>query len=375
MSSMRAAPPVSSSTCEWCSQQTFRSQSTKLCQHRICNQCIFIDKQCESDCPICWYINGAQFIHDNRICSVCCNGINPGDKILQCSKNHPHCPQCYVAGCVLCQFRKLKSWSQTSYRDLPASSQRILYVCHIWQMKFEEVQKCVMNSNILLSKKDPSLMDVDNKQHVLGPVLSLKHKKKPSTDEEIGDCMICLEHLGSSYHKLDVCGHLFHKSCIDQWFESNGKQSCPSCGYVYGISSQPPDGRMTYRYINTPLPGFENENYEHGQPTIEITYLFPPGIQGSLNPKPGKSYPGTTRSAYLPNNKEGNEVLRLLRRAFDDQHIFTIGRSATTGQDNVITWNDIHHKTNIHGGPDRFGYPDPTYLFRVRQELADKGYK
>jgi hypothetical protein len=22
-----------------------------------------------------------------------------------------------------------------------------------------------------------------------------------------------------------------------------------------------------------------------------------------------------------------------------------------------------------------FGYPDPTYLYRVRQELADKGYK
>ncbi len=22
-----------------------------------------------------------------------------------------------------------------------------------------------------------------------------------------------------------------------------------------------------------------------------------------------------------------------------------------------------------------FGYPDPTYLYRIRQELADKGYK
>ncbi|CAF4350675.1 unnamed protein product, partial [Adineta steineri] len=50
-------------------------------------------------------------------------------------------------------------------------------------------------------------------------------------------------------------------------------------------------------------------------------------------------------------------------------------RSTTTGQENVITWNDIHHKTSISGGPDRFGYPDPTYLNRVRQELADKGYK
>ncbi|CAF3013915.1 unnamed protein product [Rotaria sp. Silwood2] len=189
--------------------------------------------------------------------------------------------------------------------------------------------------------------------------------------------MICLEKLGSSYRKLEVCGHLFHKSCIEQWFQSNGKQSCPSCGHVYGISKgpQPANGRMTTKLIKTPLPGFENESYGYERPTIEITYTFPPGIQGPLNPNPDRPYRGTTRYAYLPNNKEGKEVLHLLQKAFDDQHIFTIGTSTTTGQDNVITWNDIHHKTNIQGGPERFGYPDPTYLFRVRQELADKGYK
>lgn len=111
---------------------------------------------------------------------------------------------------------------------------------------------------------------------------------------------------------------------------------------------------MTWTYISTVLPGFENEKYLHnGEPTIEITYSFPSGIQGSLNPNPGKSYSGTSRKAYLPNNREGNEILNLLKRAFDDQHIFTIGRSTTTGQDNVITWNDIHHKTNIYGGSQR----------------------
>ncbi|CAF4557574.1 unnamed protein product [Rotaria sp. Silwood1] len=274
---MYPAASFSASTCAWCSQQTSRDGLKKFCTHRVCKQCIIIDKLCQSDCPMCWYINGAQFIHDNKICS--------------------------------------------------------------------------------------------------GPVLSQGHKTKSSTKEEIGDCMICLEQLGSSYHKLEVCGHVFHKVCIDQWFQSNGKQSCPSCGYVYGISPQPPNGRMIVKYINKPLPGFENENYGSDQPTIEIVYTFKAGLQGPLNPNPGKPYSGTTRNAYLPNNEEGKEVLRLLRKAFDDQHIFTIGRSTTSGQDNVITWNDIHHKTSIHGGPERFAYPDPTYLFRVRQELADKGYK
>src|SRR5690349_2390589 len=111
---------------------------------------------------------------------------------------------------------------------------------------------------------------------------------------------------------------------------------------------------MRINYLPIPLPGFENIQfgYKEGQ-TIEITYSFPSGIQGPLNPHPGQPYTGTTRKAYLPNNKEGKEILELLQRAFNDQHIFTIGRSATTGQDNVITWNDIHHKTSVYGGPER----------------------
>lgn len=39
----------------------------------------------------------------------------------------------------------------------------------------------------------------------------------------------------------------------------------------------------------------------------------------------------------------------------------------------MITWNDIHHKTRMEGGPARFGYPDPTYLDRVLEELEAKG--
>ena len=62
-------------------------------------------------------------------------------------------------------------------------------------------------------------------------------------------------------------------------------------------------------------------------------------------------YSGTSRTGYLPDNEEGNHVLRLLRIAFDAGLIFTIGTSVTSGMTNTVTWNDIHHKTNIHGGP------------------------
>ena len=66
-------------------------------------------------------------------------------------------------------------------------------------------------------------------------------------------------------------------------------------------------------------------------------------------------------------------MLQLLIKAFDRKLIFTLGRSVTTGRDNQIVWNGIHHKTSLHGGSASFGYPDPTYLKRVKEELAAKG--
>ena len=66
-------------------------------------------------------------------------------------------------------------------------------------------------------------------------------------------------------------------------------------------------------------------------------------------------------------------MLRLLQKAFDRKLIFTVGRSVTTGRDNVIVWNGVHHKTDTSGGAAYFGYPDPTYFDRVKLELAAKG--
>lgn len=71
------------------------------------------------------------------------------------------------------------------------------------------------------------------------------------------------------------------------------------------------------------------------------------------HPNPGVPYSATQRTAYLPDNKEGREVLELLQKAFEQKLIFTVGESRLTGRSNVITWNDIHHKTSMSGGPER----------------------
>jgi len=52
----------------------------------------------------------------------------------------------------------------------------------------------------------------------------------------------------------------------------------------------------------------------------------------------------------LPDNKQGREVLSLLKLAFERKLIFTVGKSVTTGAEWVIVWNGIHHKTNLSGG-------------------------
>uniref|UniRef100_A0A2K5PL07 E3 ubiquitin-protein ligase n=1 Tax=Cebus imitator TaxID=2715852 RepID=A0A2K5PL07_CEBIM len=130
------------------------------------------------------------------------------------------------------------------------------------------------------------------------------------------------------------------------------KKACPMCGRFYGqlVGNQPQNGRMLVSKDATLLLS----SYEkYG--TIVIQYVFLPSVQGAEHRNPGVRYPGTTWVAYLPDCPEGNKVLTLFPKAFDQRLTFTISTSMTTGRPNVITWNDIHHKTSCTGGPQLFG--------------------
>ena len=161
--------------------------------------------------------------------------------------------------------------------------------------------------------------------------------------QNVEKCSICLCDI-TNRKTLDKCGHSFCTDCIDVVFKFT--RECPVCSTVYGtLIGNQPEGNMFDSFQSTSLPGFRSCG------TIIITYRFPNGIQGPNHPNPGKPYAGTDRNAYLPDNKEGKKVLELLRKAFDQKLTFTIGRSATTGMDNCVIWNDIHHKTSTTGGP------------------------
>jgi len=83
------------------------------------------------------------------------------------------------------------------------------------------------------------------------------------------------------------------------------------------------------------------------------------------HPHPGMPYHGTKRVAYLPNNHEGQKVCALLRRAFNARLTFTIGQSSTTGKDDQVIWNDIHHKTQLSGGMMWY-----VYLYKINSVTA-----
>ncbi|KAL6994636.1 E3 ubiquitin-protein ligase dtx1 [Sarracenia purpurea var. burkii] len=171
---------------------------------------------------------------------------------------------------------------------------------------------------------------------------------------------------------LSRCNHQLHLDCLNSMLKSqpNAHQwlyiQCPICMMIYGEKrgNQPP-GTMDWEIIDMPLPGFPNTR------SIQITYQIASGIQGMEHPNPGRPYyaVGFPRVCYLPDTMKGRMVLRLLKIAFKRKLIFTIGRSVTTGREDVVTWNDIHHKINPRGRPD------PGFLDRCLEELSAHGVK
>ncbi|XP_014854982.1 PREDICTED: uncharacterized protein LOC106925271 isoform X2 [Poecilia mexicana] len=199
---------------------------------------------------------------------------------------------------------------------------------------------------------------------------STQNDKESAAEGATGDnkddkCSICFSDFTNK--KQLKCKHAFCKGCLQSAVKSCGP-ICPICKDVFGVMvGNQPDGTMTFSRNPSSLPGFPNCGH------IFITYHIPSGKQTENHPHPGQHYGGAIRHAYLPDNKEGNEVLLLLKKAFDQKLIFTVGASRTSGMDNMVTWNDIHHKTSMTGGPECYGYPDEKYLSRVKEELKAKG--
>ncbi|XP_052814572.1 uncharacterized protein LOC128241603 [Mya arenaria] len=176
-----------------------------------------------------------------------------------------------------------------------------------------------------------------------------------SADEK---CVICMDTIVRPI-KLH-CGHMFCTECI--YVQFHFRKACPICGLILGviIGNQTP-GKMTV-YVDklrccSGYPDFG---------TITLNYEFVDGYQTEEHPSPGQFYEEIQETGFIPDNPRGRKICRMLKIAFKRRLVFTIR------DEGVITWNDIHHKTDRRPN-SQFGYPDPKYLDRVTEDLALNG--
>jgi deltex-like protein len=103
----------------------------------------------------------------------------------------------------------------------------------------------------------------------------------------------------------DCLDHYYHKPCIEAMLSGSQHLKCPVCMSVYGtMTGDQPAGTMTV----TADPALTCDGHPPG--TLVIEYNMKSGIRN------GVRFPGTHRTAYIPDHPEGREVVELLKRAF-----------------------------------------------------------
>ncbi|KAI9339356.1 hypothetical protein BDR26DRAFT_862293 [Obelidium mucronatum] len=205
---------------------------------------------------------------------------------------------------------------------------------------------------------------------ILSPVENMPVPQIPTKDndlnkqEEPTNCEICTETVENMI-TLTQCTHKLCPTCHKTLSHTGTTMSgvshswikCPYCNVVDGTEiGTCPNGTMTI----TPSPNLKLPGFPTTAGALIVSYDVR-GPEHHLN-----------RTTYFPDTVEGRKVVGLMKTAWDRRLCFRVGKSATTGRENTLVWN-IHHKTSVSGGVLAYGYPDETYLWRVEDELKDRG--
>lgn len=100
--------------------------------------------------------------------------------------------------------------------------------------------------------------------------------------------------------------------------------------------------------------------------SLLIDYSIPGGVQKCYHPNPSMAYQGVTLRAYLPDNADGQQLLKRLIYAWKQGLTFNIGAN------NAVTLV-IHHMIRRYGGPRCNGFPDLDYFKNRHRELDKLG--
>lgn len=161
------------------------------------------------------------------------------------------------------------------------------------------------------------------------------------TEERCPICLLDWEPEEVAYH-TPFCTHTFHRECVQPWLAD--KHLCPLCRVPtkQTVGYQPFHPRAYFRVkeIARSLHLFPQHT------TLYVTIFSPRTI----------AYQGFYADMFLPNNIEGKDLVRLLRKAFYRKLLLR-------QQGQKLCTNGIEMKR----------FPDVTFLARLRGDLHDAG--
>ncbi|XP_035269828.1 E3 ubiquitin/ISG15 ligase TRIM25-like isoform X3 [Anguilla anguilla] len=220
-------------------------------------------------------------------------------------------------------------------------------------ISFEAVRKCVSELKQRLEDVCKGEMSKISKAcRAMGIYGCFTETREPSetrvTAADVEACPLCMKPWQNKLRL--ICTHAFCAACLRDSVSRVGRQ-CPVCLKALAVVGDQPQGQMTVK--NDLVKNFSC-----------ISYNIPNGIQTEAHPNPGKPFTGIQTHAWLPKSREGEEVLKLLRRAFDQKLVFTV--AATGGAADRVVYADIPHAAL----PSECRKPD--FLQKVKAALRAK---
>ena len=200
--------------------------------------------------------------------------------------------------------------------------------------------------------------------------------------QEGNKCFICQKDLFSQEEGFDEEFYVekletlkcCHKKICDECYKTAKEKSvnCYNCGKIFDVEETStsvqhkagPRGNMTVSIENYPTDHCEKKNCIICNCESAILATF-----NMYEKKNGEKY-YRDEIAYFPNNKYGLELLGIFKIAFDNNLLFQLGTSVTTGNYGIV-FAGIHFKTQTLGGETNHAYPDHGYLERIKMSACN----